>query len=97
MGKTIMDYIQQVKSVEIDKDAFINYLELVHKIALVSSKAFLQLYELVTKSNDKKLKKQAQRLFGKTTIEIVATLHKIQELSKYFSKNTSSTYPFKKC
>jgi len=77
MGKTIIDYI--TKTVKVDGKALHEIISLSVSIALKSSESFFKLYEMVTKSNDKKLKKEAQKIFGKTVVEIAVALHKIQE------------------
>ncbi len=82
MAKTILDYITISNHAKIDKNILVEYLRLVHGIAMDSSKSFFKLYELVTKSNDKKLKREAQKLFGKTVVEIAASLHKLNEIEK---------------
>ena len=74
---------------EIDRDALVNYMKLVHEIALVSSKSFLQLYELVTKSSDKKLKKEAKKLFGATVVKIAVALNKIKKYDERIVGNNA--------
>ena len=82
MSKTILDYIVDAKVRGRDPKLVAQYIEFVHWLAVRSAESFMKLYELVTSSNDKKLRKEAQRLYGKTVVEIAASLHRLNEIEK---------------
>ena len=81
-SKTILDYITEKKVEKADRKLIAEYLELMNRLAVRSAESFMKLYDLVTSSSDKKLRKQAQKLFGKTMVEIAASLHKLNEIEK---------------
>ena len=82
MAKTILDYIVDAKVRARDPKLVAQYIELVHWLAVRSAESFVKLYELIEKSNDKKLRKEAQRLFGKTVVEIATALNEIGRIEK---------------
>ena len=86
MPKTILDYIIDAKVRARDPRLVAQYIELVHWLAVRSAESFVKLYELIEKSNDKKLKREAQKLFGKTVVEIAATLNEIGRIEKQLFK-----------
>ncbi len=82
MARTILDYIVERKVEKTDKKLIAEYLELMHRLTIRSAESFMKLYELVANSNDKKLRKESQRLFGKTVVEIAASLHRLNEIEE---------------
>lgn len=77
MPRTILDYVGR-KSSKINVSRFV---ELSYRIADTSVKAFFGLYELVQRSNDKKLKQEAKRLYGKNIVELAALFHELQKVN----------------
>ena len=80
MTKTILDYIVDHKVNKSKAKLIVEYIEYMRRLTIRSAESFFKLYDLVTSSSDKKLKKQAQNLFGKTVIEIAASLHRLNEI-----------------
>jgi len=81
MTKTILDYIE-AKVENRDPKLAALYIELVHKLAVQAAENFMKLYGLVEESSDNKLKLRAQRLFGKTVVDIAAYLNEINKIEK---------------
>ena len=83
--RTILDYIGSGTK-KVDVGRFLEFVGLCSRVADTSVRAFFGLYELVEKSSDKKLRREAQRLYGKTVVELAATLHKLNEIEKQLSR-----------
>jgi len=87
MPRTILDFIDNVEKPRKKKLDIGKFIELCCCIALTSAEAFFEIYDMIEKSNDKKLKNEAHRLYGKTVIEIATMLNELQKLeSKLRSK-----------
>ncbi len=82
MARTILDYITEKKVEKADRKLIAEYMELMHRLTIRATGSFMKLYDLVTSSSDKKLRKQAQKLFGKTMVEIAASLNELNKIEK---------------